>query len=271
VAERELAELVAALGSLTRYDLAQPLENGMPQSPSHVRFHMALSRRHGDNVREGGGSAASEVIVTGGHVGTHIDALSHVSQGGALHGGRNAAETQTGGRMKDLGADTIEPLVARGVLLDVARVREVDVLPGGYAITTEDLEAALEQARTDLRPGDVVLVRTGWARNWGDAVAFVGHESGVPGVSLQAARWLREKEPIATGADTIAYETIPPGQGHAFLPVHRELLVESGIYIIETLRLEELSTSRIGEFLFIAAPLLLVGATGSPIRPIALA
>ncbi|MBM3678883.1 MAG: hypothetical protein FJW96_13540, partial [Actinobacteria bacterium] len=190
VAEMPLSDLLSTLRARTWYDLAQPFENGMPQSPSHVRFHMALSRRHGDTVREGGGSEASEVIVTGGHVGTHVDALSHVSQAGMLHGGRDAASTQTGGRMRELGADSIPPFIARGVLLDVARLRRVDVLAPGYAITPDDLERALAGTGTGLLPGDVVLVRTGWARHWGDPVAFVGHELGVPGVSVEAARWL---------------------------------------------------------------------------------
>lgn len=252
------------------YDLAQPFQNGMPQSPNHPRFHLALARRHGDGVREGGGSAAGEILVLGGHVGTHVDALCHVSQDGLLHGGVNADDAQRGGRFSELGIDTVAPFVARGILLDIARLLGVDILPGGTAITAGQLEAAAERAGVRPRHGDVVLVRTGWARNWDDADAFVGAASGVPGPGEEAAAWLATYGIRATGTDTIAYETLAPGAGHARLPVHRLLLVEHGIHIIETLQLEELARDGVGEFLFVAAPLKIVGGTGSPLRPLAL-
>ena len=264
------AELIALAAASRVYDLAQPFANGMPQSPNHPRFHLALARRHGDGVREGGGSAAAEILVLGGHVGTHIDALSHVSQDGLLHGGVSAEEAQRGGRFSTLGIETVAPFVGRGILLDVAGLHGVDVLPGGTVITAADLEAAAERAGVRPRAGDVVLVRSGWARHWGDPDAFVGHASGVPGPGEEAAAWLASAGIRATGADTIAYEALAPGAGHASLPVHRHLLVERGIHIIETLQLEELAAGGVSEFLFVAAPLKLVGGTGSPLRPLAL-
>jgi len=121
-----------------------------------------------------------------------------------------------------------------------------------------------------VRTGDVVLVRTGWARHWAEAEAFVGLESGVPGPGEEAAAWLVSHGIRATGADTIAYEALAPGAGHAQLPVHRLLLVERGIHIVETLQLEELAADGVAEFAFVAAPLKLVGGTGSPLRPLAL-
>lgn len=248
------------------YDLAQPLENGMPQSPNHPRYHLALARRHGDAVREGGGSAAAELLVLGGHVGTHVDALCHVSQDGRLHGGVDAAEAQRGGRFSVLGIDTVAPFVCRGVLLDVAGLHGVDVLEAGTEITADDLAAT----GVAVLPGDVALVRTGWGRLWHDPEAFVGHASGVPGPGEEAAAWLADRGVRATGADTIAYEALAPGAGHARLPVHRLLLVERGVHILETLLLEELARDGVHEFLFVAAPLKLVGGTGSPLRPLAL-
>jgi kynurenine formamidase len=263
----ELIELAAAARV---YDLAQPFANGMPQSPNHPRYHLALSRRHGDAVREGGGSAAAEVLILGGHVGTHVDALAHVSQDGQLHGGVDAEAAQRGGRFSLLGIDTVAPFVGRGLLLDVAALHGVDVLAPGTVVTAADLEGAADRAGVTLRAGDVVLVRTGWARRWDDPEAFVGHASGVPGPGEEAAAWLAARGVRATGADTIAYEALAPGAGHARLPVHRLLLVERGIHILETLQLEELARDGVAEFLFVAAPLKLVGATGSPLRPLAL-
>jgi kynurenine formamidase len=251
------------------YDLAQPLFAGMPSSPNHPGFRMALLRRHGDALREDGSSAANELIVTGGHVGTHVDALAHVSYRGELHGGISASEAQSGGLFRQLGIDTMDPLLCRGVLLDVAGMKGMDVLPGGYGITEQDLITTATRAQVSIQPGDVVLVRSGWARHFDNSEAFLGHETGVPGPTEEAARWLADQGVRATGSDTIAYEQIPAGMGHRLLPVHRLLLVERGIHIIEVLNLEELAHNNIFEFLFFLAPLKIVGGTGSPVRPLA--
>jgi kynurenine formamidase len=261
--------LRAVAGGVTVLDLAQPMEAGMPCSPNHPGFRMALLRRHGDMVRPDGSSAANEIIVTGGHVGTHVDALAHVSFDGRLHGGVPAAQAQTGGRMAVLGIDQMEPVVCRGVLLDVAAVHGVDTLPGGYGVGADDLERAARRAGAEPRVGDVALVRTGWARHWDDPPAYLGHDSGVPGVTEEGARWLVDRGVRVTGADTTAYERIPAGAGHRLLPVHRLLLVEHGVHIVEHLNLETLAAAGAAEFLFVLAPLRIVGATGSPVRPLA--
>lgn len=261
---------LALLDGARIYDLAQPLEQGMGQSPNHPPFRMALARRHGDQVRPDGSSAANEIFITGGHVGTHIDALCHVSHNGKLHGGLDATEAQRGGRFSALGVDTIQPIFCRGVLLDVAARQGVDVLPPGYAVTARDLDDTAAAQGVEIRPGDAVLVRTGWARNWSNPPAFTGHDSGVPGPDESAARWLCERGARVTGSDTIAYEVIPPGAGHRLLPVHRILLVEQGVHICETLQLEDLARDRHHEFIFVAAPLRITGATGSPLRPLAI-
>jgi kynurenine formamidase len=265
-----VSRLLEAIESGVRvYDLAQPLELGIPSSPNHPGFRMALIRRHGDMVREDGSSAANELIVTGGHVGTHVDALAHVSYRGRLHGGVDAGEAQAGGRFAEHGIDRLSPLVARGVLLDVAAAHGVEVLHGGHPIGPDELAAGLDHAGTTLEPGDVALVRTGWARYFGNPTAFLGHETGVPGPTEEGARWLVERGVRVTGSDTTAYEHVPPGQGHRLLPVHRLLLVEHGVHIIEMLDLEQLAESGRHEFCFVLAPLRITGATGSPVRPLA--
>lgn len=251
------------------FDLAQPLAAETPHSPNHPPFRMSLMRRHGDMVREDGSSAANELIVTGGHTGTHVDALAHVSHRGELHGGVSAEEAQRGGRFRRHGVDAMPPMVCRGVLLDVAALHGTDVLPGGYGITAEDLSAAARKAGVEVRAGDVVLVRSGWGRKFGDPEAFLGHDTGVPGPTEEAARWLADRGVRATGAETIAYEQIKPEVGHALLPVHRLLLVERGVHIIEVMNLAEIAEAGVGEFLFVLAPLKIVGGTGSPVRPLA--
>lgn len=268
MAVREWAELLAGARV---FDLSHPLFQGMPQSPNHPPFRMVLARRHGDMVRPDGSSAANELIVTGGHVGTHIDALSHVSFRGRLFGGVDAGEAQTGGRFRQLGVEGVPPIFCRGVLLDVAGWKGVEALPGGYGVTAEDLRATAEGEGVSVQAGDAVLVRTGWARYWGEAERFVGLTTGVPGPDASAAEWLAERGIRLTGSDTIAYEQVPPGEGHRLLPVHRILIYEHGVHICEALELEELAAARCYEFLFVALPLRIVGATGSPIRPVAIA
>src|SRR5690606_33517223 len=122
----------------------------------------------GDMVREDGGSAANDLIVLGGHVGTHVDALAHVSQDGRLYGGVDASSVQSNQGLAVHDIAGFAPLVCRGVLLDVAAAHGVDVLPAGYGITAEDLEAARARAGAELQPGDAILVGTGWGVHWSD-------------------------------------------------------------------------------------------------------
>jgi len=263
--------LDAVAAGVRTYDLSRPYEVGMPQSPNHPAYTHALQRRHGDRTRGDGGSAANDLIVLGTHVGTHMDALAHVSQEGRLYDGVDAAEAQAGGRFGVHGIDAVPPLVRRGWLFDVPRVLGRPACEAGVEITVTDLERCLEVQRLAPTPGDILLIRSGWARRWDEgATAYVGHDTGVPGVGETGARWLADLQPAAVGADTIAFEHLPPGQGHARLPAHRVFLVERGINIIETMQLEELSADRVDRFLFVGAPLPLVGATGAPLRPLAL-
>jgi len=263
------ALLDAISGGIRLVELGQPFFTGMPCSPNHPGFRMTLIRRHGDMVRADGGSAANEIIVTGGHVGTHVDALSHVSHDGVMYGGVDAAEAQVGGSFRELGAEHTPAFLRRGVLLDVAATLGVDVLAPGQGVGAAELQAALDRCGTDLRPGDVALVRTGWARHFGDAERYLSRADGVPGVTPDGGRWLVDAGVSATGSDTTAFEQIPAGAGHSVLPVHRVLLVENGIHIIEHLALEEASAAGLTEFTFVMAPLRIVGGTGSPVRPLA--
>lgn len=257
--------------SYRTYDLGRVLEAATPVAPGHPNFRMALLRRHGDAVRPDGSSSANELISTSGHTGTHIDAFAHFSSGGRVHGGYDAGEASRGSRFNVHGAETIAPIACRGILLDVAEAEGADALEAGRQITAEDIEQTCAHHGLAVEEGDAVLFRTGWAvGRYGDADAYLGLASGVPGPDESAARWLAERRVRVTGADTIAYEWLAPGAGTTRLPVHVILLVDSGIHIIEVMDLEELARDRVREFLFICSPLKLAGATGSPVRPLAL-
>jgi kynurenine formamidase len=253
------------------FDLGRPLFTGMPQSPNHPRFTHTLPRRHGDMVRADGGSAANDLLVTGTHVGTHIDALAHVSHDGRLYGGADASTAGRGGRYLELGVHTVTPIVGRGVLLDVPTALGRSACEPAYEITPDDLQAATSHAGVHVGAGDVVLVRSGWGRRFDEGTeAYLGTATGVPGVGEAGAHWLAQRGVLAAGADTIAFEHLPPGGGHAVLPAHRVLLVEHGIYIVEALALDELAAAGVHEFTFVLVPLPIRGATGSPVRPLAL-
>ena len=265
------AGLIEQVAQATVYDLGRPMSNGMAQSPNHPPFRHCLDRRHGDRVRADGGSAAADLITTGCHVGTHVDALAHVSHQGLLFGGADAGEAQAPGRFDALGIDELAPFAGRGVLLDIPAVLGVDCCDGGHEITVAELEEAAGRQDTPLRPGDAVLVRSGWGVHFDDVERYQGLGSGVPGVGEAGARWLADRGAVLAGADTLAFECLPAGAGHALLPAHRVLLVERGVNIIETMDLEALAGDGVHEFVFVLAHLNIVGATGAPARPLALA
>jgi kynurenine formamidase len=257
------------LAAARQLDLSHPYRVGMPQSPNHPPYRMVIERRHGDMVRVDGGSAANELLVLGGHVGTHIDALAHVSQDGRVYGGIEASSIQSHKGFSRLGVDDFPPFAGRGVLLDVSAVHGVECLPAGYEITPDDLTTAQQRADVELRPDDVILIGTGWSRNWSQPQTFIGSELGVPGPGRPAGLWLAEHRPRIVGSESIAFEVIPAGKGHAELPVHGLLLVQRGIHIMETMNLTELIELGSAEFGLVLAGLNFAGATGSPVRPLA--
>lgn len=265
------AGLIDLAAQAVVYDLGRTLQNGVAQSPNHPQFHHCLDRVHGDRVRADGGSAAADLLTTGCHVGTHVDALAHVSHQGQLHGGVDAAEAQASGSFAVLGIHELPPFVGRGVLLDVPGLLGVEICEGGHEITVAELENAVTRQGTPIQPGDAVLVHSGWGAHFDDPERYLGTDTGVPGVGEAGARWLADQGAALAGADTLAFECLPAGQGHALLPAHRVLLVEEGINIIEALDLDRLAADEVYEFVFVLSHLNIYGATGAPVRPLALA
>jgi kynurenine formamidase len=254
-----MKSLLDSLSTAKVYDLAQPYFVGMPHHPVHPPFLYSLVKQHGEYFGPTGNSSASDAIALGTHVGTHIDGFCHFSCGGRLFGGDDVASVQsyTGG-LERHSIEAVAPILRRGVLLDVAGQ---EPLSDTHTITPDELSRA---ARAEIRPGDVVLIRTGWARYFSDPKKFISEVRG-PGPAIEGARWLSERGVFAAGSDTVAFEKVPD----ASMPVHVHMLVEKGIHLIECLNLEELAAAGVAEFLFIALPLKIRGATGSPVRPVA--
>lgn len=252
-------------GPQTIYDLSQPLQPGMPHHPAHPPYAFTLTKKHGEVMYPDGVSAASELICMGGHVGTHVDGLGHVSKDGRIHGGQDITDAQSYTEGVGHGAiDDVPPFLSQGHLVDVPRLLGRELTPDD-AVTDEMLSDWYAD-HPEPEPGSTVLVRTGWDRHWEDNSAYLGVDTGVPGVDESGARWLTDRKIRATGSDTIAYEKLPAPA----LPVHVHLLVTTGVHIMEALDLSRLAADRVWEFFFVGVPLRIRGGTGSPLRPLAI-
>jgi kynurenine formamidase len=264
------------------YSLAAARFPGMPMFPGHPRFEV-LSYRTPKGIRMAGDQPwgphnnaglgyMSEVIMGSAHSGAHVDALAHMTLGpeDRWYGGGNAAE-----HLGDFGpvfgdAEKLPPLFTRGVLLDVATWKGVSCLNKGESITAANLEAVADAQGIVIGEFDVVLIRTGYMSLWPDIEAMARHRT--PGPDISAARWLSGKKVVATGSDTETFEVQPapdPGNPSNPQPVHTHLLIERGIYVMESLDLEAMGRDGVYEFLFVACPLKIRGATGSMIDPLA--
>lgn len=202
------------------------------------------------------------------HMGTHIDALVHFGLDGKIWNGFNAKDHLGDRGWNVAGVENIPPLIARGILLDVAAVKGLDMLAEGYRITRADLQETLRKQNVSLTPGDIVLIRTGRMALYNDSEAYMNNP---PGLGLKAARFLVEEQgAMVVGADNLSFEAFPSELEDDYVPVHTYLLAEQGAPIIELVNLEELARDRIYEFAFVGGPLKLRGADAAPIRPIAL-
>ena len=126
----------------------------------------------------------------------------------------------------------------------------------------------MKKQRTEIRPGDAVLVHTGWGQHY--MVDNATYVTSSPGISEESARWLADQQVTAIGADNMALEVIPSEDEHRLFPVHQHLIVEKGVYIIENLKLDEPCTDGVYAFPFILLPTKYKGATACPVRPIGL-
>jgi kynurenine formamidase len=263
------------------YDLSFVLDTDMPVPGFHGQYFANTQYTLENGVEwhdrvlgkmKNGYSAQNLRLAISDHSGTHIDQLNHVGQmqenGEFLvyNGLRNRDIIDTFGTKK-LGIEAMPPIIARGVLIDVAGSKNTDMLPAGYAIQPSELDAVLARQGTKVNEGDVVLVHTGWGRNWHDPQKML---SGEPGLGKACAEWAIEHNIICWGLDQAATDPLPfefPGEA---LPMHIAMLTKAGIRLMENINMEEIVRDRVYEFLTLAAPLKIRGATGSPIRLLAL-
>ena len=247
-------------------ELAYPLFDGMPFYGDRI-FSQQLKRTNwppGSNAR-----GSNEEIVTTelGQVGTQIDGFGHQSIGNSLYNCFKMDEVATRTGFSRLGIEKAGALITRGVLIDVAALRGVEMLGDRYEITAQDLQDALKRQNLTLETGDAIIIHTGFGRLWGnDPVRYFRTQ---PGLGIGAAEWLTRQNPMIVGSDTCCVEVNPNPDRKLSSPVHQILLVANGIYLVESLKLDELVEKGIHEFAFIVEPLKLRGATGSSVAPVA--
>ena len=200
------------------------------------------------------------------HCGTHIDTFNHFGYRGKIFNGFSADEHLGSRAWEKCGPEKHPPILARGILLDVAGLHGVDTLPPSHPIGRADLEGCLNHQSLELKPGDVVLIRTGQMKVWPD-MSFVRN---TPGLDREGAEYLAQGGAIMIGADNLTLEQTPSAHALNFFPVHTYLLAEAGVPILEMAWLEELAADRLYEFAFFGACIKLRGATGAPMRPVAM-
>ena len=197
------------------------------------------------------------------HTGTHIDALNHLGRGEKIFNGYDASTYLSDKGWTKAGVDAIPPIITRGILIDVAGEQGVDMLPPSYEITVKDFQRVMKKQGVRLQKNDAVLIRTGRMTVWPDPKKFVHND---PGITKESATWLVDNGAVILGADNMGVEKFPMAKDS----VHVYLFAERGVCLLELLWLEDLAKDQIYEFAFIAAPIKIRGATGSPIRPLAL-
>jgi kynurenine formamidase len=264
------------------YSLAASRFPGMPLFPGHPPFQVLNYRTppgiKAENAQpwgppnDAGLGYMAEYVMATSHSGTHVDALGHMTVGDDNHwyGGGNTREhlTDHGPAVGD--AEKLPPFFTRGVLLDPPGYRGIDALAAGEPVGADELQKIARKQGVEVRKWDVVLIRTGYLKFWPDAAAMLAHKTAGP--DLSAAEWLLERGVVATGTDTETYEVQPaPDRGSPAnpQPVHTKLLIENGIYIMESVYLEELARDKVYEFLFVMLPVKIRGATGSMVDPLA--
>ncbi|MEU7134617.1 cyclase family protein [Streptomyces sp. NPDC046261] len=266
----------ATVSSGRRVPLALPLQQDGVQTgviPGRVNPLHTMVAINVELFGPGTVATSDDTVTMGLQAGTHWDGLCHVSHSGKLYNGRPADSITAHGRAAFNGIEKAGHIVSRGVLLDVARARDVDRLDSGHVVTPEDLEAAEELAGVSVGTGDIVLVRTGQIQRYltGDKQAYAYPS---PGLSIRTPEWFHARDVAAVANDTLTFEIFPPEIDDLWLPVHALDLVEMGMPQGQNWNLEGLSKACAEErryaFLLAAMPEPFVGGVGTPVSPVAI-
>ncbi len=248
-------------------EIAHVLNDKMPISATR-RFDVHVKRTFMNLFSNRRGSNEELVLSEIGQVGTQFDGFAHQSIEFSHYNCFRTDEIATRTGFTKLGIEKVGTLMARGVLIDVAGLKGVDMLGDTYEITPEDLQQALQRQNVQLQPGDAILINTGWNKLW--AKDNARYMKTCPGIGVAAAEWLAKQDPLLVGADNWPVEVAPNPDPQLSLPVHQIMLAVNGIHILENLKLDELSAKKVYEFAFVMQPLKAQGFTGSTVAPAAI-
>ena len=248
------------------FELGHVLSPSMPFFGTR-RFDVHTKRTFMNAPSNRRGSNEEVVIGEIGQVGTQFDGFAHQTIGDRLYNCFAMDEVATRSGFTKLGVENVGTLMTRGVLIDVAASKGVEVLPDGYEITVADLQQALSRQKLTLQAGDAVIVRTGWSALWGkDNARYLKTN---PGIGTAAAQWLAGQDPMLVGSDNWSVEVAPNPDANLSLPVHQIMLVVNGIHLLENMKLDALAAAGAHEFALILQPLKIQGGTGSTVAPVA--
>lgn len=248
-------------------ELGRVLSADIPMVPGRT-FTLTTKRTNGPLGSNRRFSNEELVVTELGQVGTQFDMFSHQGIDGAFYNCVPIAEVATRTGFSRLGVESIGALFTRGVLVDVAALKGVEMLPATHEIGVAEIEAALARQKLTIQPGDAVLFHTGWGRLWG--VDNAKYATAAPGIGVAAAEWLAKQDVMLIGSDTGPVEILPNPDKAVDLPVHQIALVVNGIFLLENLKLDELAAKPVHEFALVLQPLKIKGGTGSTVAPIAI-
>jgi kynurenine formamidase len=231
------------------------------------RFDVHTKRTFLNQPSNRRGSNEEIVITEIGQVGTQLDGFAHQTHENSLYNCFKQDDISSRGGFTKLGIEKVGAMITRGVMIDVAGLKGVDMLGDNYEITVPDLEQALQKQNLKLQPGDAVFIHTGWGKLWGkDNARYV---KSCPGVGVKAAEWLVKQDPMIVGSDNWPVEVAPNPDKEISLPGHQIFLVVNGIHLLENMKLDELAAKKVNEFAFMMQPLKVKGGSGSTVAPIA--
>jgi len=271
-------ERLVAAAALVRqgkvFDLGIPFDRNGPQTgadrtnPLHFMTEVSGVEHPTGSMR-----FADDWVVMPLQAGSQWDALAHIAYDGLIYNGYPDSVITTRGAQRNSIDKIAKGVAGRGVLLDIARLKGVPWLQRGEVITPGDLDAAAEAEGVEIRPGDIVCVRTGWRARFlsdGDPKGFHG---GAPGLGLACAEWLHGHDIAAVTADNFGVEVIPSENPDEPVALHMILIRDMGMTLGEILDFEELAedcaADGVWEFFFAGPPIKFTHAVGSPINPLA--
>jgi kynurenine formamidase len=272
-----VAQAVRLVRTGERLSLGRVIDENIPVFPGRYwRQTVDLSPhitnlRRSDTHGKGWGKEQlnwiTEIQVGTFQVGTQLDSIGHIQIGDRFYNGWQVEDVVESWGLNRFGTETIPPIVARGVLVDVAKAKGVERLEAGYAITIADVEAALAREKVKLGAGDVVLLHTGWGGLWGyDNARFL---SGEPGPGMELVRWLYERRIAALGTDSWSIGPVPGEDPERPFLVPQTMYVKMGLFGFENLATEALAERGVYEFLFVNTQARTRGSTAAFVAPAA--